>query len=251
MRDQRTTSLIDIRDFLRAHDAAPPPWESADAVVEHLFVLLRERADDDAFWRDLKMLLARLEDRRFDSTALANASALGVTNLDAVIDRLRAELGTLNGSPSGVRAFFAGPLGGAAILGFLLMATSYSCFSGDGDGDGTNDVSDDDAFPADDDANDDDAFTNKDCERADWYDYTGREADVFCELVAIVERAEISSSDRSDILACLPDLGGAYREELLDAFQDMSDERLADYLEGMLQYGGECYEEQDWWDDDH
>ncbi|MBZ0271075.1 hypothetical protein K8I61_03500 [bacterium] len=273
-----STSLIDIRDFLRTHGAAPPPWESAEAVIEHLFALLRERTGDDRFWRDLKMLLARLEDRRFDATALANASALGVTDIDAVIDRLRAELGTPNGLPGGVRAFFDRPLGGVAVLGFLLLATSYSCFTGDGDGDGgvadngaenePDDDDNDDGQPADSDADDDedewwdddytpptrdpDVLITPDypyCDRAAWQGYDGQEAEIYCALIEIVEQSSISSGEKDDILECLPELSATRRAELLELFQEMDDTELAAYLEGMLDYGAECDDFA--WDDDH
>ncbi|MBZ0271077.1 hypothetical protein K8I61_03510 [bacterium] len=233
MRDLRTTSLIDIRNFLRVHDAAPPPWKSAEAVIEHLFALLRGHTGDDAFWRDLKTLCARLEDKRFDRNAFACASALDAADLDAVIDRLRAELGLLNGSSNGVRAIFTRPLGGVAVLGFLLLATSYSCFSGEGDDD-----------------NDDVAITSEDCDQAEFRGFEGHEAAVYCTLIDLVRDSSLMNWEQNEILSCIAGLNSAERESLLEKFQDMSDEALAEYLRGMQEAGGECWED-DAWDDDH
>jgi len=204
-----TTSLIDIRDFLSAHRCAAAPWDHPERVVDQLIGALRERRNDDGFWKDLRNLVERLEDRRFDATAFRGASALNGATLDRLLDELRRAL--RNGGPpvngaSGVRAWVKSSLGTSALFALLLLGVAAGCRNGN---------------------NDHNAAL---CHEAGKNGISAGEQGVYCDLVEIIQAADISTTSRENLLACLPDLDATYRVYLLDLFQTMSDAQIAQYL---------------------
>jgi hypothetical protein len=229
------TSLIDIRDFLSEHRCAASPWEHPDRVVDRLIAELRERRHDEAFWADLRDLVERLEDRRFDATAFRGASALRGATVDRLLGELRISLG--NGGPppggaSGVRAWAKKSLGTTALFALLLLGVAVGCREGDDDDNAAQ------------------------CDEAGLYGIPDDEQGVYCDLVDIIQSADISNATREQLLSCLPDLDAAYREYLLDLFQTMSDDQIASYLTNYDQEicangGDDDTTDDDYTDDDH
>lgn len=228
--EKRTTSLIDIRKFLRAHGTDLPPWEKPKRVLESLYADLRNKRNDNRFWTDLRQLMRDLEDHRFDPEALRGSETLKDATLDTIIQDLRAEL---EGAPSkgGIGKWIAGSVTGSALLGFLLLGYSVGCYGGSDDDDDKNY-----------------------CLDAEENDIPDSEADTYCELVAYIYAADISDEDRATLLDCLPGLDAGYREALVEQFQDLNDEQIAVVLESMLDNGILCSDDSDddyWTDDDH
>jgi hypothetical protein len=236
----QTTSLFEIREFLAAQNCAPTPWEKPEGVVERLYAALADKKGDERFWHELKALLARLEDRRFNAQALAGSEALPAATTDEIMDDLRAALGMSDGLR--MKRWISRPIGTAAILAFLLLGSAVGC-KDSGDDDDTAAAAeaddDDDAYYG----NDDDATGDDDavCQQAQWENFTGKEGQVFCELIDIVEEANIASWAKEILLDCLPELGATVRANLLEQFQTMNDEQIVDKLEDLVDYGGPCY----------
>ena len=244
-----TTSLIEIRDFLGAHQCAPAPWENPKNVIDRFYTALCEKRNDERFWAGLKDLMNRLEDRRFDAAAMRGSEALHDATMEKLLDDLRAAL-----DPGGgvrLRTWLNKSLGATAILAFLLLGTSLGCFGGNGNDDSASVAASDDDFAVDDDSSitDDEAA----CEEAADNGVTGVDSVVYCDLVDIIMTADISNSTKTELLDCLPGLGAEYREYLLELFQspDMTDQDIADYLEQMMSYGDVCDPYYPGDDDDH
>jgi hypothetical protein len=201
------TTLVEIRDFLRRRSCAPAPWETPQGAVDRLRAALAAKRDDELFWRDLKDLTRRLEDRRFDRTALRGSQALGEAATDQLLDELRAALDGdgPNALPAERPARNGGgrALAGVALLGFLLLGAALGCDDGESDLCG-------------------DAIAAK---------IPGDDGVVYCELMDIIRRADISKADKHYFMECLPDLDATYRAHLLHLFERMSDHDIAAYLE--------------------
>ena len=78
------------------------------------------------------------------------------------------------------------------------------------------------------------------------------EQDVYCDLVAVIESAEMDPDIRNDLLECLPEIAAIYRAELLERFLEADDQTLADMIESIaVSLECENYENGGWEDDDH
>jgi hypothetical protein len=222
------TSLGTIREFLAGHGCAPAPWATPKEVVSALHKSLKERRSDEAFWADLKNLAVRLEDRRFNETALRGSDALGGSTVDGLIEDLRTSLGDGSGNGGGAnfKRWLGHSVGATALLAFLLLGTVIAC----GD-------------------DDDDDSSSAVCAEADAEGFEGDEADVYCELIEIIETSDIDETLKDELLECLPGLDATSREGLLDSFEGMTDDQIAEELDGA--YWFVCDDDPYGDDDDH
>ena len=210
--DTRTTSLMEIREFLGDHQYDAAPWDNQKRVVGQLYDALNEKKDDQLFWTDLKSLVSRLEDRRFDQTIFSNSTAFQNATLDQLLDDLRRSLGDGDGGSGGgnnssLKQWAKKSISATALFSFLLLGVAVGCNEDDGD--------------------------DKDgalCAEAEEEWITGQEGEVYCDLVDIIRTADIPNSTKEILLDCLPYLDAAYREEILEMFESMTDQEIADYL---------------------
>jgi hypothetical protein len=216
-----------IRDFLRAERREPPPWASPRRAVDELYDLLRQRRGDDLFWLRLEDLTSRLADSRFSSAALARSEAIDGATADRLLADLRSSLGGGDASPRSIRDWMGSKMSAAALTGFLLLGTATGCAEDDDDDNGGG------------------GGGGGLCQDAIDEELSGEEGEVYCDLIDIVESADVSSSVKQDILDCLPELDADYREFLLEQFQGMSEQQLAEYLEDMVSWNGVCSSDGD------
>ena len=222
------TTLPDIQRFLVAHGSTTAPWQPARERVDALLTLLTERAHDDRFWHDLSLLVDRLEHHalaphRFDD-------ALSPTQRGALLHHLRTALAER--TPS-ARTAISRNL--SALASFLVLGMAIACggdstdsaskstditdVGGEGEGEGEGEATL--------------------CTEATDLGLQGADGSVYCELLDIVEGADLGSEAQSLLLECFPELSNARRAELLDRFQTASDAELLDMLTN-LAYSEEC-----------
>jgi len=235
----KTTTLIEIRDFLATEGCAPPPWGPPERAVDALYRLLRERRGDDRFWADLAELTRRLDDRRFDPAPLSEV--LGATELDRLIADLRRSLDGAGAKPSAL-AWIGSAASASALVAFLLLGAAAGCDNGpsDGDGDVDADVEPDADVVPDAEA---DAEAEEPCAEAVARGYTGEVARVYCDLIEVIQGSTVAAGVKTDLLACLPELDAALRASLIEQFATMNDTDLATYLTGMFDPGEPCFED--------
>lgn len=220
---QQSTSLHEIRDFLGRHGSAPPAWSDARTPLDALYGLLRERREDPAFWADLADLTHRLEEAR----RLEDAPALDGARMDRLLTDLREALPVNGGGPRSASAWIGSGIGLSALAAFVLLGSSLGC------------------------------PTTAVCPEAADAGIAADEQVVYCDLVAIIDAAEINDGARDDLLDCLPNMNAEEREDLLDEFENASEEELAELLME-LAASNECEggsdddtTEDPWDDDDH
>ena len=222
--DQRVqaTSLLEIREFLSTHHCVPAPWESPKDVAEHLYGALCAKREDQKFWFELQDLVNRLDDLRFDRAAFDGADAFRGTTLSHLMTDLRNSLdgGSRGG---GIRRWASRSLCVAALFSFLLLGVAAGCSNDSGDDDDNDDSA---AMPADDDT----AYLFDSCPQADAEGILGYDGEVFCVLIDIINAADLPAATKNDLLECLPQLDADYRADLLEVFQTLTDEQIADYL---------------------
>jgi hypothetical protein len=250
----KPTSLIDIRSFLAAHGCAPAPWEKSENVVDRLFQALCQRQGDKRFWADLKTLVGRLDDERFNVSAMKGSSVFHDATLDKLVDDLRFSIngGSESNTLSGLRKWVASSATTTALLSFLLLGVSTSCL--DADSDDSNDsgaeTTDDDVFDYDNNASDDDTYDL--CDEAVADDIIGYQGEVYCDLIDVINDADITDEFKQDLLDCLPDLDATSRVFLLNLFENMSDEEIAAFLGDTDEFCSYGYgdDDDDYYDDD-
>ena len=218
---QQSTSLHEIRDFLGRHGSAPPAWSDARSPLDALYGLLRERREDPVFWADLAELTRKLEDaRRFE-----DAPALDGARMDQLLTDLREALSVDGDAPSNATAWIGSGIGLSALAAFVLLGSSLGC------------------------------PTTAVCPEAGDAGIAEDEQVVYCDLVAIIDASGIDEGAKDDLLACLPEMNAEEREDLLDEFENASEDELADLLM-VLAASAECHgsasddDTTDPWDDD-
>ena len=231
----RTTTLGTIRSFLRAERREPPPWAPPTRAVDELYALLRERRDDDLFWARLRDLAERLQDHRFSSEALARAEAIDGNTVDRLLDDLRASLDGNEEQRRTLKDWLGSAISGAALAGFLLLGSATACEEGDDDTGADSDADSDSDSDSDSDTDNYDT-----CAAAITEGFTGETAEVYCDLIVIINDADISASDKQELLDCLPELDADYRQWLLEHFDTLTEQQIADYLEDMVGPYGLC-----------
>jgi len=223
METRRGTSLIDIREFLKAEGARVEPWAAPETAVDRLYDLLEDRARDERFWLRLKGLVSRLDDRRFDASRLDRGELLGGATLDRLLDDLQHGVAARGPRSGPVRRWLGSALSSSAMLGFLLLGAAVGCDDGGGD-----------AGP-------------RTCEEdVEQFAIPADEQAVYCELFDIIQGSSLSESDKADLLDCLPGIDATWREWMLEYLQEATAEEIAEYLETMLDPCNECGE----WTDD-
>ncbi len=206
--------LHDIRSFLQTHDHPVPPWSPVETPLAALYRLLRGRQGDDALWNDLTTLTRTVAESR-----LRSDGALARADVDDLLAELRHTLGRDEEAVPLRRWAATAPL--AALSGLLLLGAAMGCTT-----------------PANDDDDDDSTFQQSICTEAIENDIPASEADVFCQIVDIIESSSANDAIREQLMECLPELSAEQRQELLDAFLTASGEELADLLE-QTAYSGE------------
>jgi hypothetical protein len=238
--NNHVTSLMEIRRFLTEEKAAPAPWAAPQTSVESLYALLVARRDDAVFWSRLRILAMRLEDNRVNLSRIRHSEALGYATVDKLLSDLRADLLSVNG-PARIswKQVLSGSLRATSLAAFLLLGTATASCGDDDDGGNAGDASADTDTDTDTDADGGTAL----CDEAIAEELVGEEGQVFCDLVEIVNSADLSGEQRAALLDCLPNLDAAFRETLLETFESMSDTEIAAHLSQMLGSGGICYED--------
>jgi len=201
--DMAHTTLAAIRDFLVSQGAGVAPWSTHAAAIDHLFDLLGSRRRDERFWIALESLVRRLDDPHFTPRTAGGAAILGAGQVQSIVARLRAELPIrANGASRSRLADWLGSTATApAILAFLLLGSAIGC-------------------------------AESSCaEEAANHGIEGEQASVYCELVGLINDADIPWNIKLNLLDCLPDLDAEERAWLLDAFGWASEDELAAILE--------------------
>ncbi len=236
---QKTTSLSEIRDFLRAEGCSVPPWSVSRRTVDSLFALIKYKRNDEFFWRELKTLTDRLEDRRFSHATLYNSDVLAGHSLNDLIDDLKRSLGRPEQKNRNLRDWTTGTISAAALAGFLFLGMATGCDDNDDSESATDSDSDSDSD------SDTDTDTDTLCDSAVELSILGHDGQVYCDLIDIINEANIEGWEKTELLDCLPDLDAAYREQLLTQFQEMDDQEIAAYLSSMLEGSAPCATEED------
>ncbi len=235
------TTLHEIRHYLDRHGGAPPAWSDARAQVDALYTLLRERRGDERFWKGLSGLAVRLDDARVSPALIEGSEVLGGVTVDQLIDDLRASLPAHGAGPRDTRSWTASSVGITALAAFALLGTSLGCDPlGAGPGAKDSGVPNGSLQP----------YENIEeaCEEAIEAGVDGLwDAAVYCEIVEIIEGADVGENLKTFLLDCLPEYARDEREDLLDAFVDADDAELVEMLEDMA-WSSPCYEGDD---DDH
>lgn len=212
----RKTSLMDIRDFLSIQDCAPAPWETPQGVVDCLYGYLKTKQSDSIFWTDLKELVDNLEDAQFDRDAFAGSLAFRGTALSDLVEDLRHALGDDGGGSDDhdgrLKTWTRKSLSAASLLSFLLLGSAFGCAVGDGEM-SESDVS---------------VQIDNVCSEGS---YSGWDGELTCELLSIIDAADIDAKKKNQLLQCLPKLDIQAREDLLAQFDTLSDEQLVMELE--------------------
>lgn len=217
-----TTTLIEIRDFLRRAEHAAEPWSTPNDTVDRLYDTLRRHRDDDRFWSDLRELTERLEDRRFVPAAIPGGEALGPAVTERLLRELRASLPPVNGSPHPIVEWLGSRASAVALTGFLLLGAAVGCTE---DGEQCRST-------------------------AEAHGMDGEEATVYEALVGYVDATDFTHGEKCTIYECLPEVDSVSREYLLESFQTASDAELATQLETLLDYCEEILDDEDEDDDD-
>lgn len=188
------TTLHDLRTFLSTLGAAPAARPAA--AVARVYGLVCARRDDPSFWSALRVLLGRFDDPAF------RPAPLGYRILDpaaagTLIDALRDALPT---SPTPVRLWARGVRSVGALAAFALLVTGCTGEPKE-TGDGI-------------------------CAEASEHALSGDEAEVYCDLLEIVDGSGLDESGKAALHNCLHTLPADERESLLAYFQSASDEDL-------------------------
>lgn len=209
----RPTATQQIRTFLAGEGEKIPPWAGFDEVMDHLWVTLHERRDDDEFWKGLEKLIGSLsgellQDYR-DALPDPAAETLPDDRICDLVLELREALkssrkspgpGVMKGFISGLRA----PLAGCVIL--IGMALAAGCKVGTGE-----------AKPA---------------------------AGVEPTPYQYIDGSKLASPEKETLKSCVENMAETQQDNLVELFKTRSPDEIAAALEAMLKPGGECYSEQ-------
>ena len=196
MTTQSIARLHDIRRFLSPYGQDPHPWAPSEDALDRLYQILQEREGDDAFWRDLAGLVRRLEDRGVNPVILAGSEVVGRDAADALVQDLRAAL-RLSGVGSGGRAAFARNCRRPTPLaGFMLLGLAVACK---------------------------DKEPEELCAEAQEQGLSEDDGQVYCDLVDMIDAADLSDSERERLMECLPEMSASEWEELLSDWSQMGD----------------------------
>ena len=198
------TRLTDIRAFLhRWGDAAP--WTPQRGTLDAVLATLSHRRDDAEFWSELAGLTARLDDHHFRPRPVTGSDVLDDDAADALVRALRQALPERDDAArSSSWTHNASP---QALVAFALLAMATAC-SGDRDSAGDTNTA------------------PEDCAEAVAENISEDESATYCALVDLIEDSDLSSADKAEILACLPEYGASEREQLLTEWASATEAEL-------------------------
>ena len=207
---QSATSLHDIRRFLSRHGHGAQPWNSSGEALDQLVGLLQDRAQDQTFWKDLSELVHRLEDRRVSSALLSKHDVVSPEAVDALITAIQEALGPQDDRHSSRTAYARTCKTASSMAGFLLLGMAVACGSDD----------------ADDTGKDDDAGSTEICAEAEEHGIGVDASEIFCELVDMIEAADLNQTERDDLMDCLPEMSEEEWADMLSDWSSMSDDEV-------------------------
>jgi hypothetical protein len=205
MTTQPVTNLHDIRRFLSTYGQGPQPWASSEEALDKLYRILLKHEADDGFWRNLAGLVRRLEDRGVRPAILAGSDVVGREAGDALVQALRAALGRAGVRPGGRAAFARSCRTATPLAGFMLLGLAVACKE--------------------------DKASDEQCAEAEELGLSEDDGQIYCELVDMIDAADLSDTQREDLMECLPDMSAAEWEELLSDWSEMSDSDVEDEMQ--------------------
>jgi hypothetical protein len=209
--ERSTTNLHDIRRFLSCHGHGAQPWSSSGEALDQLVGLLEDRAQDETFWKDLSGLLHTLEDRRISPALFSTQDVVSPEAVDALVTAIQDALATAKDRHSSRTAYARGCKTASSLAGFLLLGMAVACGNDDADDTGK-------------DGDSGSAASSEDCAEAVEHGIEGDAAEVFCELIDMIEAADLDEYEREDLMSCLPDMSEAEWSDMLSDWSSMSDE---------------------------
>ena len=223
----RPTATHRVRDFLASQGVALKPWSGLDETYAALYLCLKDRRDDPAFWVPLSELLREMGEAARDDERLP-APGAELLSPDALDDVLRSVREALPGdeTPGGlaaVRRFAMGAPATAAIGFFLLGLAAAGC---------------DMIPPADD---DDDDGQVLECG-------LGSTSVMWTTL----DESDLSDGTKDFLCACMADLNQDWSDGLTNLFETGSEDEIAGALESMIDccdmggFGDDYAETEEW-----
>ena len=211
---QPVTNLHDIRRFLSTYGQGPQPWASSEEALDKLYRILLEHQADDGFWRNLAGLVRRLEDRGVRPAILAGSDVVGREAADALVQALRAALGRAGVRLGGRAAFARSCRTATPLAGFMLLGLAVACKDKEKDKENDNE-------------------SEELCAEAEDLGLSEDDGQIYCELVDMIDAADLRDSEREDLMECLPDMSAAEWEELLSDWSEMSDSDVEDEMQAL------------------
>ena len=206
----RKTVTQRLRGFLEQTGGTPPVWATADEVIDRLWLTLRARRSDPAFWREFAALV---EDLRADAAreagvGLADPSAelLGRARVEDLVAELQAALDASPETPGRGGSRRARPHLSAALAACLFLLGTAACKKSPSDTAGTEAES---PVPA-------------------------------PTLASYVEESGLDPEEKVDLQECLAQLPTQRTDDLVALFRDSPPEVIASTLEAFLLPGADC-----------
>jgi hypothetical protein len=204
----RPTTTQRVRGFLGEQGVTSRPWASLDDTYAALYLLLRERRDDEAFWPVVGALLRRIVTDGADGPRrlpAPQAELLRSWDVDALVRDLRRALPGGADDRGGYRRL-CGALAAPALGGFLALGvTAAGCdMAPDGD---------DGPAPA-------------------WAE--GCALDSGGVVYGALDDSALADDEKSSLCGCLAALGSSTQATLSEMFAECDPEALADLLEGWI-----------------
>jgi hypothetical protein len=203
--EPRPTTLNTIRDFLAAQGSDTPAWSPAERAIDGLLELLRQRKEDPEFWTALEGLVTNLQDSRVAPELVEGSELLDGATLGQLLKELRAALPS-DEAPATARGWASGLGAIQALAAFVLLGTAVGCPPVRG--------------PA----------TPATCSDVEQLGLSEEDGQVYCDLLELVSGADIEDYEQTLLRDCLQEMSSTRRQQLLDSFEGLSEEELADEL---------------------
>jgi hypothetical protein len=204
----RPTATQQIRTFLAGAGEAIPPWAGFDEVMDHLWMALHGRRDNDEFWKGLEKLVESLSCELFrdygDALPDPRAEILSEGRIGGLVlelqqamksSRKRPGPGVMKGFLDGLRA----PLAGCVILVGVALAAGCKVASGE-----------------------------------------RNEAAVELTPSMVIDGSKLAPSEKETLKSCVDRMTEAKQGDLEALFRTRTPDQIAAALEEMLGPGGEC-----------
>lgn len=205
-------AMVELKRFLSESEGRRSRPGERKSSVESLCDTLWDLRADSRFWFRLEALVGALDKSQLDLSGI-RPSTLPNASVDALLSDLRSSLVHKKKTDEPWRGFLS-KIGAAGLLGFLVLGT---------------------------------AACNDTCEEMAADDGI-QHPEEFCDLVHIINNADIPWTVRVNLIDCLPGLGAAMRADYLARFMNDSDEELAEALKE-LSSSWECDDPEWEWPD--